>query len=71
MKQKIGYLILSLLLLQLFPHAALAHWEGGEPYPWYLELAEWGIIIVGLFGTLILVLRKKPDLDDQETDNDA
>lgn len=61
-----GIMLLCILLLNVFSPVASAHWEGGEPYPWYLEFMEWGIIIVGLVGTFVMVMRKKPRLDKEE-----
>lgn len=66
MRRTSGIILLYILLMNVFTPIASAHWEGGTPYPWYLEMLEWGIIVVGLLGTLIMVLKKKPKLDDEK-----
>ncbi len=66
MKQALGIVLLCALVLNVFSPIASAHWEGGTPYPWYLEMMEWGIIIVGLLGTFFMVMRKKPNLDEPQ-----
>ncbi len=68
MRVKFSFGLFLLIGLTMFASSVSAHWGGGDGHI-SAAITEWVIILGSLVGTFVLVFRKKP-LPDENQSND-